>query len=152
MNSSSKAGILIDTSYLLPILGVEVVGVTKVLEILKRILLSGEIDIYYSPFSLFEALGEVSRLNYDPEIVEQGLIAILEEFKVSLPNTQAYMKALELKKKGFRDLIDLLLYTSALANKLRFLTRDRELIEFLEKHEEDTTSILPEDVFVEEFK
>ncbi|MGC9149149.1 MAG: PIN domain-containing protein [Sulfolobales archaeon] len=152
MNSSSKAGILIDTSYLLPILGVEVVGITKVLEILKRILLSGEIDIYYSPFSLFEALGKISRLNYDPEIVEQGLIAILEEFKVSLPNTQAYMKALELKKKGFRDLIDLLLYTSALANKLRFLTRDRELIEFLEKHEEDTTNILPEDVFVEEFK
>ena len=152
MSSSGKVRILLDTPYLLPILGVEVVGTARVLEILKRLSLSGEIDIYYSPFSLFEALGKISKLKYDPEVVEQGLAAILEEFKPSLPSARAYMKALELKKRGFSDLVDLLLYATALANRLKLLTRDRELVEFLEKHGEDAVSIILEDAFVEEFE
>jgi len=51
-------------------------------------------------------------------------------------------------RKGFRDIIDLLLYTTSLTNNILFLTRDIELIKFLEDNGEDTSTILPEEKFL----
>jgi len=53
-----------------------------------------------------------------------------------------------LRRKGFRDIIDLLLYTTSLTNNISFLTRDIELIKFLEDNGEDTSTILPEEKFL----
>jgi len=50
-------------------------------------------------------------------------------------------KALELKKRGFRDAIDLLLYLTAKDNGLLFLTYDAELVRFLKDVGEDVGNI-----------
>ena len=53
-----------------------------------------------------------------------------------------------MRRKGFRDIIDLLLYTTSLTNNILFLTRDIELIKFLEDIGEDTSTVLPEEKFL----
>ena len=54
---------------------------------------------------------------------------------------RCYLKALELKRKGFKDLIDLILYTTSLFTGIMFLTRDELLIRFLEDNDEETKNI-----------
>ncbi|MEL9940806.1 MAG: hypothetical protein QW632_04300 [Ignisphaera sp.] len=61
--------------------------------------------------------------------------------KVPLTST-SIVKTLELRKKGFNDLVDLLLYAIAHENKLQFLTLDVALIKFLEGVGEDTNTII----------
>ncbi len=143
MNSSmSKTRILLDTTYLLPVIGVEVEDVEKPLAILEKLYKSGKAEIYYTPFSILEILGKLSRISYDRERVVLGLKSIRETFRITHPTVAGYMKALELRRKGFKDLIDLLLYTTAKTRRLYFLTRDRELIDFLETVREDTSNIV----------
>ncbi|MCD6444508.1 hypothetical protein J7L70_05865 [Candidatus Bathyarchaeota archaeon] len=95
---------------------------------LRTLYLKGEVELYYSPYSLFEALGRISETS-----VEEGLLSIRE------PGTfiEGYLRALRLKSEGFGDLIDLILYSTALTKGLRFLTRDKKLIKFIEDSGED---------------
>ena len=55
-------------------------------------------------------------------------------------------------KRVFRDLIDLLLYTSSRSRGLMFLTRDKVLIEFLRGIGEPIDNILYEEDFVNTYK
>ncbi len=60
---------------------------------------------------------------------------------------------MNLRKKGdFKDLIDLLLYTTSLTRNLMFLTRDLELINFLQGCGEILDNILYEDDFIRKYK
>ena len=77
------------------------------------------IEIYYTPFNIIEILGKIPKIKYDPNIVFTGLTLIEEEFKLTYPTVEGYMKALELRSRGFKDLIDLLLYTTALTQNLK---------------------------------
>jgi hypothetical protein len=52
------------------------------------------------------------------------------------------LRALELRRRGFDDVIDLLLYLTAKDNNLLFLTLDRVLVDFLESVGEDTSMII----------
>ena len=76
--SSLKTRILVDTTYLLPVLGVEVKGVRRALERIRELYERNRVELYYSPFSILEALGKISKTRYDPLRVEGGLIAIIE--------------------------------------------------------------------------
>ena len=58
-----------------------------------------------------------------------------------------YVNALELRRKGFKDLIDLL-YTTSETRRSDFLTRDGELIEFLRRVGEDVNNIVYEEEFI----
>ena len=71
--SSSKTRILLDTTYILPVLGVRVKGIEDVIAKLRTLYLKGEVELYYSPYSLFEALGKISETS-----VEEGLLSIRE--------------------------------------------------------------------------
>ena len=73
-----------------------------------------------------------------------GLTAIEEEFKLIQPTYQGYLKALTLRAKGYRDLIDLLLYVISQSSNIILLTRDYTLIKFLEENHEDTSKMLDE--------
>ncbi len=55
------------------------------------------------------------------------------------------MEALKLRSLEFRDLIDLLLYTTAKTRKLRLLTKDQEFINFLKQIGENTMYIITEE-------
>jgi hypothetical protein len=52
------------------------------------------------------------------------------------------LRALELKKRGFRDVMDLLLYLTAKDSGLLFLTYDVELTKFLVSVGEDVSNIV----------
>lgn len=147
VNSSKSrvVKILLDTTYLLPVVGIDVEGIERPLTILKKLREEGKIEVYYTPFSILEILGKLSKIDFDRERVEMGLKAIRESFRVTHPTVKGYMKALKLRRKGFRDLIDLLLYTTSRTRRLNFLTRDRDLIEFLKKVGEDVDNVVYEE-------
>ena len=148
MSYSGKIRILLDTTYILPIIGIDVEDIEKVIVLLKKIRDKGVAEFYYTQFNILEIIGKLGRIDFDKDRVELGLISIKEEFIEVKPSLKAWLKALELRRKGFRDIIDLLLYTTSLTNNILFLTRDIELIKFLEDIGEDTSTILPEEKFL----
>ncbi len=150
MNSSAKLKILLDSTYILPIVGVEVEGTEKVLLLLKKLRRKKKAEFYYTQFNILEILGKITKTKYDPKIVAAGLSSIQEEFNLTHPTTEGYIKALNLRKRGFKDLIDLLLYTTSLTRNLLFLTRDDTLVNFLEKIGESTENILYEETFIKQ--
>jgi len=107
--SYSPLEILLDTTYLLPILGVDVPGVKEVLEVLDKLYEQGKAVLFYSPFSLLEAIGRIARMPHDIDRVRDGLSAIIESgvFRIALPSLDGYVGALIGRVKGFKDLIDL---------------------------------------------
>jgi len=149
--SKDRIRVLLDTTYLLPVVGIEVEGVEKSLIILKNMYRSGKVEIYYTPFNILEIVGKLSRIEYDRDRVRLGLRAIRETFRVTHPTIAGYIRALELRRKGFRDLIDLLLYATAKTRRLIFLTRDCELVNFLKEVGEDTTVVMHEEDFVKKY-
>jgi len=146
--SFSKSRLLLDTTYLLPIVGVDVEGVEKPLTILEKLYRSKAIEIFYTPFNMLEIIGKISKLEYDEKRVEAGLISIKSRFKLTAPTARGYVEALKLRRRGFRDLIDLLLYVTSKTRKLLFLTRDYALVDFLKNEGQDTSSIILEEEFV----
>ncbi len=147
-----KLRILLDSTYLLPIIGIDVVGLEETLTILKELYDKGLAEYYYTPFNLIEVLGKIAKTRYDENRVRQGLTAIVERFNLVFPTIEGYLKALKLRTLGHRDFIDLLLYTTSLTRGLKFLTRDRDLIEFLNRVGEDIDVILYEERFIKEYK
>jgi hypothetical protein len=151
MSSSGKLRIILDSTYLLPIVGIGVEDVDEALLLLKRLRDEDKAEYYYSPFSLLEILGKLSRLKCDQGRVSAGLTSIGEEFKLAHPTAEGYLKALVLRAKGYRDIIDLLLYATSLTADKLLLTRDRALIEFLRENHEDVKNILREEELLEKY-
>ena len=143
--------ILLDTTYILPILGLEVKETKHVLSLLSKLYHRGLIEIYYSSLSLLEAIAKISRRSYDEELVRIGLLSIEESFKRIEPGPEDYLLALRLRSKGFRDLVDLLLYSIARNNGLLFLTRDKSLATFLRETGEQIRHIILEDEFIKKY-
>ena len=143
--------LLLDSTYLLPIVGVDVKGVEKVILILKELHNSKGVKYYYTPFNIIEIIGKLSKTTYNPDRVYTGLTSIREEFNLAYPTINGYLKALKLRSLGFKDLIDLLLYTTSLSNNIPFLTRDEDLIKFLTVHGERIDNIIFERDFVKNF-
>ncbi len=148
MSSSNRVRLLLDSTYLLPIVGIDVKGVDKALMVLEKLHDEARIECYYTPFNLLEIIGKMSKVEYDGERVITGLKSIDEEFQLINPTTQALIKALNLKSMGYKDLIDLLLYTTSLTSNIKLLTRDYNLIKFLRESKEETDNILHEREFI----
>ncbi len=144
LKGEGKQKILLDTTYLLPILGVEVKGTRETIQRLKILYEKGDVELYFSPFSVLEAMGKISKNSYDEARLESGLISLFESdvFKGVLPTRKGYMEALKLRVKGFKDLIDLMLYSTSITRKLKFLTEDENLKYFIKKVKEDQTVFL----------
>ncbi len=151
MSYSGKLAILLDSTYLLPIVGVEVEGIEKALKTLKKLRNAGVATYYYTPFNLLEILGKLAKTRYPRDRVAAGLLSIEEQLNLTHPTPNGYLKALKLRSKGFRDLIDLLLYTTSLTKGLTLLTRDEELVEFLRRHGEKTENILLEEELIAKY-
>ncbi len=62
--------ILLDTSYLLPILGVEIEGIQKVLVKLQQDYNHKKVRLFFNRISLFEALAKISKLEYNETRVQ----------------------------------------------------------------------------------
>lgn len=135
--------ILLDTSFLLPSLGVEVAGAAEALENLK------EDEFYYSNFSVLECLWALASLErkkvaIETEIVEMGLKSIERSYKRVVEEAEVFLEALTLRRAGHTDLMDCLLYAISLREGLKFLSFDTELKKFVQKKGFEDTILVPE--------
>ena len=151
MNSSGRIRLLLDSTYLLPIIGIEVEDTERTLLTLKKLHQENRAEYYYTPFNMLEILGKLSRARWDYDRVAAGLHAIEEGFNLTYQTAEGCLKALDLRSRGHRDLIDLLLYTTSLTRNIPFLTRDYTLIEFLKENGETTENILREDELLKKY-
>ena len=124
--------ILLDTSFLLPSLGVEVTGAAEALENLE-----GN-DFYYSKFSILECSWifislERKKVAIDMETVEIGLYSIERSYRRVIENAEVFIEALKLRRAGHTDFLDCLLYAISLKESLKFLSFDAELKKFVRK-------------------
>ncbi|GBF09927.1 hypothetical protein apy_16520 [Aeropyrum pernix] len=120
--------ILVDTSFLLPALGVEIEG-----EAMKVIPLFRKLEVYYLEVALLEAVWRILKIvgRERLERVRIGIEAIRKTYHIAEPPPKAYIGAIEIYDKGHRDYIDALHYSVATALGIKFLTIDSKFIEFL---------------------
>ncbi len=144
-----ESGILLDTSFLLPILGFNLGR--RVEEGLRR-LRRGEAALYYSQFSILEALWiaarSIRRRRFNAERFKAGLLSLTfsPRFTRITENIKVYMEALRLYEMGHEDIIDNILYRDSIAFNLKFLTVDGELREFIRDRGLRDTTITPEEL------
>ena len=136
--------VLLDTSFLLPTLGIDVGDkVTKTLEKLEET----HSEIHYSQFSILESLWVTIKLTgkmeTPPEAVRTGLRSIIESgaYKQVKEDSEVFIEALQLYLKGHRDLIDNILYANSLHHNMKLLTLDTELKSFIENKKLKNTII-----------
>ncbi len=141
--SPSPLPLLLDSTYLLPVFGVEVEGVSASdLLKLRSLALTGRIELYYSPFSLIEVVSKVAReaqrskVRLSREDIKSivDLIEGASYLRPVYPDSRAYALAYEMKMLGHRDMIDCILYATATVHGFTFLTMDSELKEFVGRH------------------
>ena len=142
--STSQLTVIIDTSFMLPTLGIDVGKPTS--RGLKKL---GEIDaeIYYSRFSILESLwvaaGRIQDAGFDGERFTHGMRSIVEgeRYQRLDETSEVFNRALELYKSGHVDIIDNILYASSVLFGLKLLTVDRALRDFIEKKNLEMTLI-----------
>ncbi|WP_276813615.1 PIN domain-containing protein [Desulfurococcus amylolyticus] len=129
-STSEKPRILVDTTFLLPAMGVEVEE-----EAMKVIPLFRRLEVHYLEVALLEALWKVLRVVPRRELnrVRLGIEAIRATYKVLTPPPEAYVNAIKIYDEDHRDYIDALHYETARATGTPWLTIDYEFKEFLEK-------------------
>ena len=138
-------GILLDTSFILPLLGIDVTS-SKVRTGWNK-LQSGSNDIYYTELNLYEATrvaaGKIRNGEFDSNRYRAGVNSIVfgGKFNKALLQPDAYNQALDYWIMGHHDLFDNLLYVISLQNDLRFLTIDDVLRDFIEENNLPNTLI-----------
>jgi len=124
--------VLLDTSLLLPTLGIEVEKADKILKRLR------EYELYYSDFSILECLWIVNSLKkkgkFDRESFETGIKSIFECYGNAEINFEIVLMAFRIYEMGHRDIIDCLLYSIALQNNMKFASLDDELKKFVKNN------------------
>lgn len=145
MNSLAK--VLLDSTFLLPTLGVKVAQIldSDMRELAK---LRSRANFFCLYQSLVEVLGKVARAARPDkstiEIVEAGLRSLLESgvYAWTSPSVGALLEALEMRRRGHGDMIDNMLYATASEGRMLFLSLDKDLTEFLAKNGYPTESIV----------
>lgn len=130
--------VLLDTTFLLPSFGVDV---GEEVEACLKLLAEGRFEVYYSRYSLLEALfilsREVRRGRLQPweasEMAEEGALAVVYGLRAADEPPAVLGEAIRIYSLGHRDIFDDLLYATALVNELRLLTLDEELRSFVRR-------------------
>ena len=126
--------LLLDTSFLLPILGFETSR--RVMRALPRL---ADHKLYYSEVSLLEALWKIvkvlkGRLAGDIQRVVEGVQAIQDSMLHAPVTAEAVEQAIRMYMMGHKDMVDNFLYSIAVSNNLKLLTIDDSLVDFIRKH------------------
>jgi hypothetical protein len=134
MRILSISSILLDTSFILPTLGITVSGVTP--EAMKFLTEVPKIEIYYSRFSVLESLWVATRISNavsDAETFQLGLRSIIEghRYKRVEEDSEIFKEAFRLYRLGHKDMIDNILYASGVSLGLLLLTLDDQLKKFV---------------------
>ena len=150
MKSKQAASkVLLDTSFILPTLGIDVgeevsVGLKKLANI--------KAELYYSSFSILEALWVAARLTKTPTFnigrFSHGLRSIIESGKYGKveEDSETFKESLRLHMLGHKDIIDNILYATSTQLNLKLLTLDTELREFIRQKGLIDTLISPNQI------
>ncbi len=145
-NSLENKKLLLDTPFLLPTLGFETSN--RIMKAIPRLV---NYELYYSDLSILEALWKIIKKikGTDEEIrrIAEGIRAINETMKPIVIDDSSMKNSIKMYLLGHRDMIDNLLYSMALSNRVKLLTTDTRLIEFVANHKLPTHFIIePEDL------
>jgi len=149
MSRKEKLRILLDTSFILPTLGIDVgddvlSGLTK--------LKSCSCDIFVSRFSILESLWIAIRLKKKGKFNEKrfmlGMRSILRGGKYVIvgENPRVFEKALKMYFLGHHDIIDNILYGIADEYNMLLLTVDEELRNFIQKEKMRDVLLFPAEI------
>lgn len=146
-NREATLRVLLDTSFILPSLGIDVgEKVSKGL----RLLAAKAPEIHYSSFSILESLWVLARTIEDaPSQLESfriGLRSVMESGRYRRVNEDSKImnEAFRLYKLGHKDMIDNILYASSTQLDLRLLTLDNDLKSFIQTKELRDTLLSPD--------
>ena len=137
--SRSKLKLLVDTTFLLPAMGIETNE--EAMEAIKHFHM---VEIYYLELSILEAMWRIVKVVPVDKLdrVKEGIAAIIETYKQITSPPDAYIDAYKLYHEGHRDYIDNLLYTTSQRLHIPLLTIDKEFINFLKKKGHPTHNII----------
>jgi predicted nucleic acid-binding protein len=123
--------VLLDTSFLLPFLGLATDEV--VMYSLPK--LRGA-ELFYSELSILEAMWKAVKIvkKEDFGVILEGLRLIRRDLKIARVDDKAVDLALSFYLMGHRDLVDNLLYGIAASQNMKFLTMDEALKRFVKEH------------------
>jgi predicted nucleic acid-binding protein len=149
ISSGAAPKILLDTSFILPTLGISVSGITP--EVIRFLAQAGQVEIYYSRFSVIESLWVATRIpdaTFDGETFQLGLRSIIEGHRYSRTeeDSEIFREAFRLYKLGHKDMIDNILYASATQIGLLLLTLDDELKKFVNEKRLKYVFLSPDDL------
>lgn len=132
--------LIIDTSFLLPLVGIKVKGI-------QDELLEGR-AIYYPNLMLTELLAvifkEAKKLRLDkvPEEAMKGLIYVLSNVKL-IPIEELEIETIyEILNKGWKDIFDAILYTAYKSTKIPLITMDKSFYNFLKEKGIDAKGVI----------
>jgi len=129
--------VLLDTSFLLPTLGLEVKEITKSdLESIRAASKKARFHCSYASFvEILGLVGKESR-KVNANAVGIGMESLLGSglYEWTKPSLGAIRLALEMRTKGHKDNIDNILYATAADSKMLFLSLDEELRKFLARN------------------
>ena len=133
----SERKIILDTTYVLPILGIEVEGLDR--DILDHLI---KYELYYPALLLVELKGVVLKearkrgLESIPEQAIKGLNFLIYsgEINIVAPTGEDLKVMYELLRRGWKDIFDLSLYATAIRIDSRVLTMDKSFKKFLKDH------------------
>jgi predicted nucleic acid-binding protein len=123
--------VMLDTTYILPLIGVDIKGVAGARQILD--LLDSEDQFCVNELSLFEALGKARTLIKDDGTrrrVEEGFEAILHSDRLELlplMDETTMPLVLDILAEGTRDLPDAVISASAMMNADILLTEAKDI-------------------------
>jgi len=148
-SKQAASKVLLDTSFILPTLGIDVgeevsVGLKKLANI--------KAELYYSSFSILEALWVAARLTKTPTFnigrFSHGLRSIIESGKYGKveEDSETFKESLRLHMLGHKDIIDNILYATSTQLNLKLLTLDTELGEFIRQKGLRDTLISPSQI------
>jgi predicted nucleic acid-binding protein len=98
-----------------------------------RIVRVSKKNTIYIPKDIAKSIGISAKSTSSPPTTRAGAFKHRENFKKISISSEVLLEALELRKRGFKDIIDLVLYIAARENNLKFLTLDRGMASFLKK-------------------
>ena len=146
-NREATLRVLLDTSFILPSLGIDVgEKVSKGLKLLA----AKAPEIYYSSFSILESLWVLSKTIEDaPSQLESfriGLRSVMESGRYRRVNEDSKImnEAFGLYKLGHKDMIDNILYASSIQLDLKLLTLDNDLKSFIQTKKLRDTLLSPD--------
>jgi len=122
--SSTNKEILVDTTFLLPALGIDVEE-----EVYRAIEKFGKYEICYLDVSLLEAMWVIlKKVDFKyKNLIKTGLESIKNNYKKLDITSEHLIKAWEIYEKAHNDFIDNLLYAVSIIEKKPLLTLDKKL-------------------------